>query len=86
MLINLDNSEGSMKSITNIAGILLIVLGILSLAYQGVTYTTEKKVAEIGSLKLTEDTEKTISFPPLLGGLSIAAGIALVIITRIKRK
>ena len=58
-----------MKSITNITGILLIVLGILSFAYQGVTYTTQKKVAEIGDLKITADTEKTISFPPILGGL-----------------
>lgn len=75
-----------MKSITNITGILLIVLGILSFAYQGVTYTTQKKVAEIGDLKITADTEKTISFPPILGGLSIAAGIALVVITRINKK
>lgn len=75
-----------MKSITNIAGILLIVLGILSLAYQGVTYTTQEKVAEIGSLKLTEDTKKTISFPPILGGLSIAAGVVLVVIARINKK
>ena len=75
-----------MKSITNITGILLIVLGILSLAYQGVTYTTQKKVAEIGDLKITADTEKTISFPPVLGGVSIAAGIALVVITRISKK
>lgn len=75
-----------MKSITNIAGILLIVLGILSFAYQGVTYTTQEKVAEIGSLKLTEDTKKTISFPPIAGGLSIVAGIVLVALARINRK
>ncbi|HEV2524112.1 MAG TPA: DUF3185 domain-containing protein [Gammaproteobacteria bacterium] len=75
-----------MKSITNIAGILLIVLGILSLAYQGVTYTTQKKVAEIGDLKITADTEKTISFPPVLGGLSIIAGVVLVVVARINKK
>jgi hypothetical protein len=75
-----------MKSITNITGIILIVLGILSFAYQGFSYTTQKKVAEIGDLKITADTEKTISFPPVLGGLSIAAGIALVVITRINKK
>lgn len=75
-----------MKSITNIAGILLIVLGILSLAYQGVTYTTQKKVAEIGDLKITANTEKTISFPPILGGLSIVAGVVLVVVARINKK
>ncbi|HXH54967.1 MAG TPA: DUF3185 domain-containing protein [Gammaproteobacteria bacterium] len=75
-----------MRSITNITGIILIVLGILSFAYQGFSYTTQKKVAEIGDLKITADTEKTISFPPVLGGLSIAAGIALVVITRINKK
>jgi uncharacterized membrane protein len=71
-----------MKSITNLIGILLIVLGILSLAYQGFTYTKHEKVAQLGDLKVTADTQKTVYFPPLLGGLSLVAGVVLIVVAR----
>jgi len=71
-----------MKSITNLLGILLILFGIITLAYQGFTYTKKEKVAEIGSIQITADTEKTVYFPPLVGGACLIAGIVLVIVGR----
>lgn len=71
-----------MKSTTGIIGIILIILGIGTLAYQGVTYTQREKIAQIGDIQVTADTQKTIYFPPLLGGLSLVAGIVLVVISR----
>ena len=64
---------------TNIMGILLIVLGVLALAYQGITYTTKEKVIDIGPLKVEATKEKTIPLPPVLGGVAIAAGVVLMI-------
>jgi hypothetical protein len=72
-----------MKSITNVIGIVLILFGLVALAYQGITYTQHEKVAQIGSLQVTADTQKTVSFPPILGGLSLVAGIILVVVGRI---
>ncbi len=63
-----------------IVGIALIVLGVLALAYQGITYTTREKVVDIGPLKITADKEKTIPLPPILGALALTGGIALVIV------
>jgi len=71
-----------MKSIVSIIGILLIIIGILTLAYQGITYTKQEKIAQIGDVKISADTQKTIYFPPILGGLSIVAGIVLVVVGR----
>jgi hypothetical protein len=71
-----------MKVITSALGILLIVLGITTFAYQGFTYTKHEKVAQIGNLQITADTQKTVYLPPLLGGLSLVAGVALVFIGR----
>ena len=48
-----------MKSATMI-GIALIVLGVVALAYQGITYTTQEKVIDIGPIEATATTEKTI--------------------------
>jgi hypothetical protein len=67
-----------MKSAT-LAGLALIVIGIVSLAYQGITYTTHKKVLDIGSLHATKEEKNTIPLPPILGVVSLLGGVALVI-------
>jgi hypothetical protein len=59
-------------------GVVLIVLGIIALAYQGITYTTREKVIDLGPLKASVEKEKTIPLPPVLGGLAVAAGVFLV--------
>jgi len=61
------------------AGIVLIVLGAVALAYQGITYTTHKKVLDIGPLQATTTEHKTIPMPPILGGIAVVAGLALLI-------
>jgi len=63
-----------------LVGIVLIILGIVALTYQGITYTTREKVLQIGPLEATKKTEKTIPLPPLLGGIALGAGILLIII------
>jgi len=68
-----------MKPIT-IIGVILIVLGVVALAYQGITYTTNEKVVDLGPLKVEAQREKTIPLPPVLGGLALAGGIVLVIV------
>jgi hypothetical protein len=65
-----------------IVGIILIVLGVISLAYQGITYTTHKKVIDIGPLQATTEQQKTIPLPPILGGIALVGGIALLLVGR----
>jgi uncharacterized membrane protein len=60
-------------------GILLIVLGALVLAYQGINYTRQKKVLDVGSVHLTTETHERIPLPPILGGLALVGGVVLVI-------
>jgi uncharacterized membrane protein len=67
-----------MKPIT-IVGVLLIVLGVVALAYQGITYTTNEKVVDLGPLKVEAKRERTIPLPPVLGGIALVGGIVLVI-------
>ena len=71
-----------MKSITTIVGVFLIIAGILILGYQGFTYTKQEKIAQIGDVKLTADTEKTVYLPPVLGGIALVAGLVLVVVGR----
>ncbi|HEX2520556.1 MAG TPA: DUF3185 domain-containing protein [Terriglobia bacterium] len=66
-----------MKSIT-LTGILLILFGAVMLAYQGFTYTKREKVLDLGPIEATKETRKTVPIPPIVGGLALAGGVALV--------
>jgi uncharacterized membrane protein len=67
-----------MKTAT-LVGVLLIVLGVVALAYQGITYTTREKVIDLGPIEATKETKKTIPLPPLLGGAALVGGIVLLV-------
>lgn len=73
-----------MKSMINLVGVLLIIFGIIVLGYQGMTYTKKEKLAEIGDIQITANTQKTIYFPPVVGGLSLVAGVILILVGRKK--
>ncbi len=63
-----------------LAGIVLVVLGVLALVYQGFTYTETTKDAQIGPLVIQHDETKTIPFTPIAGGALIAIGVAALFI------
>jgi hypothetical protein len=66
-------------SLLRIVGVALVVLGLLALAYQGITYTKSEKVLEVGPITATKETKKTIPLPPVLGGAALAGGIVLLV-------
>lgn len=72
------NGVYSMKSAT-LAGIVLIVLGILSFAYQGISVTTQKKVVDVGPIHATKDEKHTLPLPPVIGGVLLIGGVALLL-------
>ena len=59
-------------------GILLIAIGIVAFAYQGITYKTREKVVDIGSLHITAEKTKTLPLPPIVGAVALVGGIALL--------
>ena len=73
-----QETEGPRMKPAVLIGIVLIVLGVLALAWQGITYTTTEKVVDLGPLKVEAQREKTIPLPPVLGALALVGGIVLV--------
>jgi hypothetical protein len=63
-----------------LVGIGLIILGVLALAYQGITYTTREKVIDLGSLTASVDKERRMPLPPIVGVLALAGGVVLVVV------
>ena len=67
-----------MKTFTLI-GFILIAIGIVAFGYQGITYTTREKVVDIGPIHITTEKARTIPLPPIVGGISLVGGIALLV-------
>lgn len=63
-----------------IVGIILIVLGVVALGYEGISYTTREKVIDVGPLQASVERKKTIPLSPLVGGAALLGGIVLVIV------
>jgi hypothetical protein len=61
-------------------GILRAVLGILALVYQGFSYTHKEKVLDVGPIHATRDDTEHVSLPPIVGGLALLSGAALLVI------
>ena len=68
-----------MKTYT-LLGVILIIVGVVAFAYQGITYTTREKVIDIGGIGITAETRKTIPVPLIAGGLALLAGIGTVVV------
>jgi hypothetical protein len=60
--------------------IILIVVGIIALAYGGFSFKEHKKDVDIGPVQISHTEEHIVPLPPVLGGLAIAGGIVLVIV------
>jgi len=63
-----------------IIGLILVILGVLALGYQGVAYiTTRDTVAKVGPVEVQAD--RTHAFPlwPVVSGVALVAGIFCMI-------
>ena len=68
-----------MKSIS-LVGILLVVLGVLAIIYQGINYNRQEDVVNVGPLHVTTETHQRLPLSPILGGLALAGGVTLLVV------
>ena len=62
-----------------VIGVLLIVIGVIALAYGGFSFTSTEKVAEIGPLKVEKEKTRTVALPPILGAAAVVAGVIVLV-------
>ena len=58
-----------------LAGIVLIIVGVLALVYQGFTYTKTEKDAQLGPIEIQHQETHTVPLPPIVGGVCIVGGV-----------
>jgi hypothetical protein len=66
----------------SIIAIILIAIGIVAFAYQGITYTTREKVIDLGPIQMTAEKTRTIPLPPIVGAIALVGGIVLLVAGR----
>ncbi len=65
---------------SGIVGIILIVIGIIALAYGGFTsFATKENVAKLGPLEVNKQDEHRVPIGPIVGGVCLAGGIVLLV-------
>jgi hypothetical protein len=62
-----------------LSGILFVILGVLALAYQGINYTRQERVLDVGPIHATAEKQERIALPPILGGLMLVGGIVMLV-------
>jgi hypothetical protein len=73
-----SEKESVMKLALAIA---LIVLGVIGLAYGGISFTHEKKDVDLGPIQVSHETRNTLPLPPIVGGVCLVAGVAILILS-----
>jgi hypothetical protein len=65
-----------------VVGVVLIVVGILALAYGGISWTQRETVADVGPIEIQRTDRETLPLPPLAGAAAIAAGLIVIFMSR----
>jgi uncharacterized membrane protein YidH (DUF202 family) len=62
-----------------VLAVVLIVIGIIAFVYQGFSYTTRKKVVDIGPIQATREERHDVPIPPVLGAIALVGGIVVLL-------
>lgn len=82
VLSDYSSSASERMKAATVIGILLIALGAAALVYKGFNYTTEETVLQLGPVKATAETEKTVAIPMWAGIAAIAIGAVVIVVGR----
>jgi hypothetical protein len=63
---------------TTLPGVILLILGVCILIYQGFSYSKKETVLEIGPAKVEAETRRSVPIPPIIGWVVVAGGAALL--------
>lgn len=62
-----------------ITGLVLTLIGVCLLVYQGFSFTTEERVVDIGPLKVNAEKTRDFPIPPLIGWVVTGAGVFIIV-------
>lgn len=73
-------------NVATLVGLLLIILGVVALIFEGISWTKRRESIQVGPIGATVEERETIPLSPVLGGVALVAGVALVVAGRRGRR
>jgi len=64
------------------AGILVIIIGALMIAYTGFTFITKEKVVDAGPIQISREEKHPVQWSPIVGIILVIGGVALVVMNK----
>ena len=64
------------------AGILVIVIGALMIAYTGFTFVTKEKVVDAGPIEINKEEKHPVQWSPIVGVILVIGGVAMVVMNK----
>ncbi|NBB84710.1 MAG: DUF3185 domain-containing protein [Bacteroidetes bacterium] len=61
-------------------GVILVVLGILGFIVEGVSYTTDEQVADIGPVEVEAEKRQRVPIAPVAAGGAVLVGAGLFVV------
>jgi len=77
-------TEEKLQEMNRTIALVMIVLGIVMLVWTGFTYTQKEKLVDAGPIQISADKEKSVNWPPYVGGIILVAGV--IILTTSKKQ
>lgn len=65
-------------------GLILIIFGVAMLVWTGFSYTKKEKIVDAGPIQISADKEKSVNWPPYVGGIVLVAGVFVFVASRKK--
>ena len=79
-----EKAFDKVKNMNKSVGLILIVVGIIMLVWTGFTYTRKEKIVDAGPIQISADREKSVNWPPYVGGIILAAGVFVLVASKKK--
>jgi hypothetical protein len=64
---------------TKTAGIILVILGVIMIAYTGFNYVTTEKVVDLGPIQVNQKENHPVQWSPVVGGVLLAGGLIIIL-------
>ena len=64
--------------------ILLIAVGVIAFAYQGIPYRTADESVDLGPVTIAAERPRTLPLPPIVVAVALVGGVVLLFLNRRK--
>ena len=60
-------------------GFIAIIIGVVMLSYSGFHYVTTERVVDLGPIKIDQEKNHSVQWPPIIGIVFLVGGLATLL-------